>query len=171
MPKIEVTVTTTGDEEEEDRAKSPIGSVADSTDQVALIRSVPKPDRKKSVIGNMEGNRFKNFKTFVESKILSKSDRSLELEPIPPSNSGGSLSAGLASGGQGVGNGKLNGSAAVGGLEVVKKDNLQRRRSHLSMYEIEMTVRKKTTNKHSSSFSFLCNFNIALELNQKLLQL
>jgi len=36
----------------------------------------------------------------------------------------------------------VNGAAApVGGLEIVKKDNLQRRRSHLSMYEIELTVR------------------------------
>jgi hypothetical protein len=53
-----------------------------------------------------------------------------------PSPSGASLSQA----GQPVGNGKANGSAPGGGLGLLKKENLQRRRSHLSMYEIELTV-------------------------------
>ena len=148
MPKIEVTVSNPCEDEEDQGTKTPIGSVAEQSiaDPLTLCRIVAKPDRKKSMIGQIEGNRFRNFKTFVESKILSKSDRSLEMEPIVPSPSGGSLAAttmSLSAGGQSLGNGKLNGAGpTVGGLDIVKKDNLQRRRSHLSMYEIEMTVRR-----------------------------
>ena len=98
------------------------------------------------MIGNMDGNRFKNFKTFVESKILSKSDRSLEMDAIGPSASGASLNASLPSGGgvQALGNGKLNGasgSTTSTSNQMRKEMFFQRRRSHLSMYEIELTVR------------------------------
>ena len=143
MPKIEVTLSSVGDEEfEEEGTKSPIGSAVDPSDPVLKNRSVTKQDRKKSMITNIEGNRFKNFKTFVESKILSKSDRSLEMDTICPSNSGASLTTSLASGsgpGQTFGNVKLNG--ASGDIGLTKKESFQRRRSHLSMYEIELTVR------------------------------
>ena len=35
-------------------------------------------ERKRSIMGGLEVNRFKTFKKLVESKILSKSDRSLQ---------------------------------------------------------------------------------------------
>jgi hypothetical protein len=138
MPKIEVTLSTVEGEEEEEELKSPIESVLDPSDQILHNRSVTKQDRKKSMIANIDGNRFKNFKTFVESKILSKSDRSLEMDSIYPSNSGASLHS-TNGPCPPLGNGKLNG--ASGGIELTKKESFQRRRSHLSMYEIELTVR------------------------------
>ena len=85
----------------EDGSKSPLGSIADPVNGLSGRLPLTVKDRKKSMIGNTEGNRFKNFKSFVESKILSKSDRSLELEggAIFPSASGSNLTATNASGG------------------------------------------------------------------------
>ena len=128
----------------EDGSKSPMGSIVDPVNGLAG-RPLTVKDRKKSMIGNIEGNRFKNFKTFVESKILSKSDRSLEMDgAISTTNS--NLASGCV---QTLANGKLVdavGGGGGGGLciesESGKKENLQRRRSHLSMYEIELTVRQ-----------------------------
>jgi hypothetical protein len=131
----------------EDGSKSPLGSIADP---VNGLRPLTVKDRKKSIIGNIEGNRFRNFRTFVESKILSKSDRSLEMEgAICPGATGSSLpttNSNLASGcATTLANGKVGEGGGGGGLSIgsesSKKENLQRRRSHLSMYEIELTVR------------------------------
>lgn len=61
--------------------------------------------RKKSIIGSgLEVTKFKHFKSFVESKIMSKSDRALEQQPADESTGlsalkGESGSSGITGGG------------------------------------------------------------------------
>ena len=105
IPKIEVTMhgnngapskeTKEKEEDEEDLEKG----LSDDNSLMRRVRatSLGAKRRKKSLIGaGLEVTKFKHFKSFVESKILSKSDRSLENDD---DNSG---SGGTSGGGGGL---------------------------------------------------------------------
>ena len=83
--------------------------------------------RKKSIIGGLEVNRFKSFKNLVATKILSKSDRSLETVE----RNGGPTVAGLNV------NGKPN--PIVTSTVLTARDNFMRRSSRTSFTEIEVS--------------------------------
>ena len=120
-------------------------------------------ERKRSIMGGLEVNRFKTFKKLVESKILSKSDRSLQeigkktwkieeaffremkaiflfSDPngVCPSvgNGGPSLALGPTVGLNS--NGKPN--QTVTSTVLTAKDNFMRRSSRTSFTEIEVSL-------------------------------
>ena len=95
MPKIEVTLHDDNDKAngadggDEDKTANGVGSSEDVLITVVASEAAAEAHkrtkslsmrhghRKKSIMGNLEVSKLKNFKSFVESKILSKSDRSL----------------------------------------------------------------------------------------------
>ena len=85
--------------------------------------------RKKSIIGGLEVNRFKSFKNLVATKILSKSDRSLE---TVERNGERPTVAGLNV------NGKPN--PIVTSTVLTARDNFMRRSSRTSFTEIEVST-------------------------------
>ena len=84
IPKIEVTLhedkKDDKDEQDERKRKRQERLASDEGHHVRTT-SLCMKRRKKSIISGLEVTKLKNFKSFVESKILSKSDRNLEQEP------------------------------------------------------------------------------------------
>ena len=108
MPKIEVTLHDDNDKAngadgggDEDKTANGGGSSEDVLTTVAASETAAEAHkrtkslsmrhghRKKSIMGNLEVSKLKNFKSFVESKILSKSDRSLAEENESGGGGGG----------------------------------------------------------------------------------
>jgi hypothetical protein len=83
--------------------------------------------RKKSISGLGDGSKFKNFKNFVESKIMSKSTQDME-----------ELEVG------GVGEQGHGGSSTLGGLTAgsLARDIFKRRSSRTSVFEFDSTVKQ-----------------------------
>ena len=100
-------------------------------------------------------NRFKTFKKLVESKILSKSERNLEMGKI-----GGGTGTNVTNGGPTVGhnvNGKPN--QIVTATVLTARDNFMRRSSRTSFSELEVSLLSHLswlTFQHYQRYTVLC---------------
>ena len=151
MPKIEVTLhddidKANGADGDEDKTANGGGSSEDVLNTVAAsetaaeahkrTKSLSMRHRKKSIMGNLEVSKLKNFKSFVESKILSKSDRSLAEE----NESGGG-----------------GGGGSRGEDSIVEKASLSdRRASRTSMQGLEVRICVITHIYRSESCFLFC---------------
>ena len=157
IPKIEVTTCRGGFGDQKK-----LGSDLSSDNQPCVKRtssmSTASPSRKKSW-GCPENNNpqshhsggtgFKTFKTFVQSKILSKSDRSLATTTT--SNNGNEPE---------VGKKTANGNGALSA-----RDHFMRRSSRTSFTEIDMVEPKKAVKKVLSYTLFCWYFQLTTTLD------
>lgn len=154
MPKIEVTTcgsSSSENTEAHNRSNAPSSAVPEkaaaglgsdlSSDHTIVKRTSSMSsrvhERKKSII--LEVNRFKTFKTFVESKILSKSDRSLEIDQ----SFGAASNVAESSSSCKNGNGKIN----LPTTEALSaRDNFMRRSSRTSFTDdVDVSLRNLIT--------------------------